>query len=134
MARILFVDDDELERVYAQEILEPRGHDVAFATNGAEALEIYRAIDARIDVVITDLRMPRINGLRLIRELKEWDPKAEIIATSGVNADQLLLAEDYGARTLLIKPWHPRDLLAAIDEAVRHRSAEKKLGWDGSWD
>jgi two-component system cell cycle sensor histidine kinase/response regulator CckA len=134
MARVLFVDDDELERTYAQEVLEPRGHEVVFAPDGAAALEIYRNVDARIDVVVTDLKMPRVNGLRLIRELKEWDPRAEIIATSGVNADQLLLAEDYGARILLIKPWHPRDLLAAIDEAARFRIASTRLGWERSWD
>ena len=131
MAAILFVDDDEMERIYAKEILEPRGHEVIFADDGEAALDIYRNVDVNVDVVITDLRMPRLNGLRLIRELKEWDPRAQIIATSGVNADQLLLAEDYGARAILLKPWSPRDLLAAIDQAVRARTAEK--GWDRPW-
>lgn len=131
MATILFVDDDELERAYAEEILKLRGHEVLFAEDGQAALDTYRSVDVRIDVVVTDLRMPRVSGLRLIRELKEWDPRAEIIATSGVNADQLLLAEDYGARTLLIKPWHPLQLLEAIEEGVRHRTTPS--GWDQAW-
>ena len=131
MATILFVDDDEFERVYAKEVLERRGHNVIFASDGEAALETYRSVDVHIDVVVTDLRMPRLNGLRLIRELKEWDPRAEIIAASGVNADQLLLAEDYGARTLLIKPWHPRDLLQAIEDCTRYRLATS--GWDQVW-
>lgn len=132
MAKVLFVDDDEVERVYAKEVLEPRGYTVIFANDGEEALDTYRRVDVKVDVVVTDLRMPRINGLRLIRELKEWDPGVEIIATSGVNADQLLLAEDYGAQTLLIKPWHPRDLMNAIDEAVRRRGTDG--GWGHAWD
>lgn len=130
MATILFVDDDEMERTFAREILEPRGHRVLYAGDGETALKVFST--ESIDVVVTDLAMPRLNGLRLIKRLRAEDPEVHVIAASGINADQLDLAEDMGAIAVLQKPWDPRkflDTLARILTTEQASAAEYERVW-----
>lgn len=121
MATILFVDDDEMERYFAREVLEPRGHRVLYAGDGESALRIFDHDE--VDVVVTDLAMPRLNGLRLIQQLRERDRHVRIIAASGINADQLDMAEDFGAIAVLQKPWDPRAFLETLERIVQDRGA-----------
>jgi CheY-like chemotaxis protein len=111
MATILIVDDDEGERMLLQTVLEG-DHELRFAPNGRVAEEIVRR--ERIDLVVTDLAMPEVNGLRLIRDLREWGETMPIIAISGVAPEQLDLAQDYGAGIVLFKPVHKQQFLTAV--------------------
>jgi CheY-like chemotaxis protein len=123
MARILFVDDDELEQVFAREILSLGQHEVVQARDGEEAVSIYRREGLYIDAVVTDLAMPRLNGLRLIQELREIAPDVILIAASGRNADQLDLAEGYGVDAVLLKPWDPAQFLEILENLIHRRDA-----------
>ena len=116
MARILVVDDEEMDRVFERAILESAGHELFYAHDGALALEICK--EMVVDLVITDLAMPDFNGLRLIKELREAGVTAPIIAVSGWAADQLDLAEDYGANLALVKPLDGGDLLKAVEDML----------------
>ncbi|MEQ9568947.1 MAG: response regulator, partial [Longimicrobiales bacterium] len=84
----------------------------------AEALEIYRREGMYIDAVVTDLAMPRLNGLRLISELRALDPRVTILAASGRNADQLDLAEDAGVAAVFYKPWDPSRFLRTLESLL----------------
>lgn len=130
MATILFVDDDEMERAFAREILEPRGHRVLYAGDGESALKVYRTED--VDVVVTDLAMPKLNGLRLIQELRGVDAEVKVIAASGINADQLDMAEDLGAIAVLQKPWDPREFLDMLKDVLEGDPA-KNAASDEVW-
>ena len=114
MARILIVDDEESDRLFERAILEDAGHTLFFASDGEAALRAYR--QHRIEIVITDLHMPNLNGLQLIRELKEIDPLATIIAVSGVAAGQLQRAQELGAVKTIRKPVMPSELYAALQD------------------
>jgi CheY-like chemotaxis protein len=127
MANILLVDDNEADRLLLKAFLETKGHALFFAENGEAALRIFGFHP--IDVVVTDIQMPALNGLRLIRELREQDPDAAIVAVSGVAADQLPLAEDLGAIQGLAKPIDPEKLLTAVAKALDAR--EKNLWGKG---
>jgi CheY-like chemotaxis protein len=116
MARILIVDDDESDRLFERAVLQDKGHELWFASDGEVALSSYK--NHGIELVITDLHMPKLNGLRLIRALKEWDPDALVIAVSGVSADQLDIAAEYGAVRTLFKPVQPEALLKAVGEVL----------------
>ena len=116
MARILIVDDDDMERTLERAILEKLGHELYFAVDGVKALEIFRAED--IDVVVTDMVMPHIDGLSLIRELRRIDAGLEVIAVSGVSRDELGLAQELGAFETLFKPVDPEKLVEAVNNAV----------------
>ena len=81
MARILIVDDEEADRNVLSAILEQAGHQTFFAEDGQQALSVFGA--TVVDVVITDLQMPRVHGLELITVLRDLSPRPAIIAISG---------------------------------------------------
>jgi len=122
MARILVVDDEEMDRVLVRAILESAGHELLFASDGDGALKLLR--EEQLDLVITDLAMPGFNGLRFIREMREEDFLHPVIAISGWAADQLDLAEDYGANASLFKPLDGRELLKTVDAVLDRPSGE----------
>ena len=125
MARILMVDDEEAERVLGRSILESAGHEVLFAGDGEAALKVCRSTS--LDLVLSDLAMPGINGLRFIRDLREEGIHVPVIAISGWAADQLDLAEDYGADFTLAKPVGSDALLAAVDEVLNLESGRPHI-------
>ncbi len=86
MARILIVDDDEADRIVLGTILKRAGHETHFAADGDEALKEYRA--QAIEIVVTDLQMPKVHGLELITLLRDLSPRPAIIAVSGTGSDQ----------------------------------------------
>ena len=127
MAKILVVDWEEEERVYLWSVLEDAGHDLLFATHGQAALDVWSRKE--VDIVITELYLPELNGLRLIKELRAQDPDGLIIAISEISADQLDLAEDYGASYILKKPVMPETLLAVVDKALADYRSVRRHDW-----
>jgi CheY-like chemotaxis protein len=116
MAIILIVDDEEMERLVGKAILEPAGHELRFAKDGEAALRVCEK--GEVDLLLTDLAMPGFSGLRLIKELRLEGLDLPIVAVSGWAADQLDLAQDYGADVTLSKPVDPQELLAAIADLL----------------
>ncbi|MDX1495877.1 MAG: response regulator, partial [Longimicrobiales bacterium] len=70
-------------------------------------------------VVVTDIQMPRGDGIELISGLKGLDPDASIVAVSGMGAQKLQIAQFLGARSVLEKPLDGDALCAAVNEACR---------------
>lgn len=115
MAHVLIVDDEESDRLLMQGMLENDGHELFFAANGEEAMRLY--LRHPIDVVVTDIQMPRGDGIELITGLKGMDPDAAIIAVSGKAAQKLSIAQLEGARAVLTKPFEPDALRSAVARA-----------------
>ena len=78
-------------------------------------LRIFQA--QHVDLVITDLAMPQLNGLRLIKEILGVDTNARIIAMTGVSPEMLPTAEAWGAVYTMHKPIDPPELAQAVDKA-----------------
>ena len=127
MATVLVIDDDEVSRLAVGSALEANGHEVHYAPNGEVGLEFYQK--SPTDVVIIDLAMPVMNGLRTIQELRENHRDARIIAISGESPEQLPMAEDYGALRSMAKPVNPTELQQAIEQVMR-----LSMGWEGPMD
>lgn len=115
MAHVLIVDDDESDRLLMQGMLKDDGHELFFASNGEEAMRLY--LRHPIDVVVTDIQMPRGDGIELITGLKGMDPDASIIAVSGNAPQKLSLAQLEGAQAVLTKPFEKDTLRAAVIRA-----------------
>ncbi len=115
MANILIVDDLETDRFCEAKIIEDAGHTPFFAGDGEAGLTMYKEND--IDVVITDLRMPKVDGISLIRGLLAHNPLAPIIAVSSL-AQHLERAEEVGAVRGLVKPVDPEDLMETVQEIL----------------
>ena len=120
MASILIVDDEETDRLGLAAMLESGGHEVCFAAEGNEALEMY--LTRRIHVVVTDMVMPGGDGLGLISALKNVDPRAAIIAISGKSRSQLEASRIFGADHVLEKPIDREALLRAVADAINGRA------------
>ncbi len=129
MANILIVDDLETDRLFEARIIEDAGHTPFFAGDGEAAMTMYKEND--IDVVITDLRMPKVDGLSLIRGLVAHDPEAAIIAVSSL-AQHLEQAEEYGAVAGLVKPVDSEDLIETIQE-ILEKLSEAEPEADDPW-
>jgi PAS domain S-box-containing protein len=80
---ILLVDDEETIRVLGRRMLERLGFEVLVASDGREALDVYRQHRAEIEVVLLDLTMPHMNGEEAFRELRRMDPQLRVLMSSG---------------------------------------------------
>ncbi len=122
MARVLIVEDEPTDRVILANLLERMGHEVHFASDGEEAFKTY--LKNNIEIIITDLEMPRVDGLEFIEAVRALFPRAVIIAVSGKGPDQLDAAQSAGAVAALSKPIDPQELGKAIAEAAADRKED----------
>ena len=119
MARILVIDDDQDMRAMVAQTLAPAGHEVILAADGTEGVERHRASAA--DLVITDLHMPKQNGIETIREFRRRWPEVALIAMSGSIAEvgtMLSIAQNMNAIGVLQKPFVGDELIAAVAKAL----------------
>ena len=121
MACVLIVDDDESDRLLLASMLQEE-HELVFAKNGEEALKLY--LRNPIDVVVTDIKMPRGDGIELISALRGLDPDSSIVAISGQKPHKLGIAQMAGALSILTKPVGPELLREAVTEALEQRWEE----------
>jgi PAS domain S-box-containing protein len=112
---VLVVDDEEPIRTATRLTLEQHNYRVLTANDGAEALMLYMQNRNSIRLVLTDMMMPAMGGLPLIRALRAVDPKVKVLAATGLN-DQAAAAEleAAGVSLTLGKPFGPRELLEAV--------------------
>ncbi len=116
---ILLVDDEKGIRDFGQRLLEKFGYTVMTAASAEAALEIYSRNASRIDLVILDLNMPGMGGLKCIDHLREIRPDCRIIISSGYTGnDEVKLAMDAGAQDFVAKPYSIKDLLPRIQEVI----------------
>ena len=116
---ILVIEDEKQLRSSLVRRLEHNGFDVIATANGAQGLEAFRADGARIDCVLVDLHMPKLNGVEVTGELRSIQPNTPIVIMSGYNDHGLLSRFDGDTPPpFLQKPVRAADLLAAIRDAT----------------
>ncbi len=120
MEKILVIDDEEPVRRLLRTTLEGASYTVLEASNGREGLELCR--HHSVDLVITDIAMPEMNGLDLILELTLGFLNVKVIAMSGEpgKADTLDVAKLLGARQTLQKPLSLEQLLSVVRYELAH--------------
>jgi two-component system cell cycle sensor histidine kinase/response regulator CckA len=124
---ILLVEDEPVVRALAREILEDAGYAVIEAQDGAEGLE--RAGDVSgIDLLVTDVVMPRMSGPELAQALTQRRPGLPVLYMSGYVGDALdhLGVEDAASRTLLQKPFTADGLLRRVRETLDQRPSQRQ--------
>ena len=113
---ILIVDDEQMMRNLLEKILIREGYKILSAGNGVEALEILQS--SRVDMVISDIKMPRMNGFDLLKVLKEEYPEIGVIMMTAYGdtytvKDALLL----GADEYITKPFKSHEISLVVERA-----------------
>jgi two-component system response regulator FlrC len=114
--KVLVVEDDPGVRAMLAQTLDRNGYDVQSAVDGSEALSKIRG--NRFSLVITDVRLPKVNGLKLLGEIKQSTPQVPVIVITGYGSVQNAVeAMQVGASDYLMKPFSNEALQAAISRA-----------------
>ncbi len=124
--RLLVVDDEETQRLMLRNILGRAGYDVETAGEGREALD---ALDrAAFDLVLTDQRMPRFDGLKLLEAVRRGHPHLPVVLmTAYGSVSTAVEAMKRGAVDYLTKPFEGEELLLVVDKALRQRRLEDEV-------
>lgn len=117
---ILVVDDDPLVRGSLREMLTLSGYSVTAAANGKEALEVLKAYTT--DVILTDIKMPEMDGLELLRQVKNISPDTHVILITGyASIDNAVKAMKEGAYDYITKPIVDSEIQILIERIIQQR-------------
>ncbi|ETR77083.1 MFS transporter [Afipia sp. P52-10] len=124
MARILIADDEESMRLLVGRAIAMDGHDITTAEDGAEALEILLRDDGSYDLLLTDIKMPVMDGIALALAAARDFPQLTILLMTGF-ADQRERASGLDAivHDVVTKPFAVADIRAAVADALATRRA-----------
>ncbi|MDH4163185.1 MAG: sigma-54 dependent transcriptional regulator [Nitrospirota bacterium] len=125
MNRILIVDDEKSMRELLSILLKKEGYDVATADNGDSALQ---AVQQEIyDLVITDIRMPKIDGIELLKAVKELSPETVVIViTAFASTETAVDAMKLGAYDYITKPFKNEEIRLVVQKALEKRLLRKE--------
>ncbi len=124
--KVLVVDDDQAVRSLVSELLRDAGYEVIEAEDGHSALAL--VADRDVDVVVSEITMPDLNGIELLRTLREREQDVPVLLMTGGPARETVIeAVELGALRYLVKPVSPERLRDAVEAAIRvHRLAKWK--------
>ena len=115
--KVLVIEDDPASRSAIVKSLRESRHTVFEAADGVAGLELARS--EPLDAVVLDLMLPRMDGIRLLRELRQTNPVPVIVVSARRTEDDRVEALDLGADDYLTKPFTARELLARLRAVVR---------------
>ncbi len=126
MHSILVVDDEPNYQIVLSELLRDEGYEVFTADSGISGLKIARETD--LDLVISDMKMPGMDGIELLAKLKEFNQHLPVILiTAYAEVEKAVEAMHLGAFTYLAKPFSNEQLLASVNKAVEHYGLVREI-------
>jgi two-component system cell cycle response regulator CpdR len=119
MAKLLIVEDDESVRTLAARALERAGHLIDIAADGAQGLALIRAAQGGYDLVVSDIRMPEMDGIEMAKAAVRLFPATKILLMTGY-ADQRERAEELNGAILDVvqKPFTLAEIRARVERAL----------------
>lgn len=126
MSKILLIDDEEANVRVLSMSLRSDGHEVVTALSGKEGLEVFQKEEP--EIVLTDIKMPGMDGIEVLQGIKELRPDAEVIIITGHgDIDNAIEALKFGASDFINKPIRDEVLSVALDRAIEKRSMKRQL-------
>ena len=121
--RILIVDDAMFMRMMIRDILIAAGYDVVGeASDGAEAVEMFSRL--RPDLVLMDITMPEVNGIKAVQDIKGIDPDAKIVMVSAMGQQSMVIKSiKSGAIDFVVKPFKPDHVIGTVSKAISSQIA-----------
>ena len=124
--RLLYVEDDESIRTEITEIFKNECLELIVATNGEEGLELYH--QRHPDIILTDVSMPKMDGLTMAQRIKQENPTIPIIISSAFNETKYFLkAISLGINNYLLKPINLRELFSVLENAATQFLMQREL-------
>lgn len=116
---VLVIDDEPGIRAGMQQVLELQGYRVLTAANGREGLGVFLLQQNKVRAVVTDLMMPEMGGVTLVRALRELSPELAIVVTTGLDEPQCIASlRDLGVDEILRKPYLPAHLIDGLQREL----------------
>lgn len=126
LPKLLIVDDEEEIRTALSRHFRYLGYDIATASNGSEALNILA--EQKVGVIVSDIVMPVMNGVDLLRVVRKDYPMVRVIMITGyVTQENVLACMRHDAETCIFKPWSD---MSEIEQAVK-TAFERIMNWKG---
>ncbi len=123
---LLYIEDDDGVRQVNLRILKRMFKEIYVAKDGEEGYKLY--LEQRPHIIITDIKMPKMNGIELSKKIRIKDNKTKIIITTAFSDSKYLLdAVELNLERYLIKPLTKRNLLPALEKAISHIEMKNKL-------
>jgi DNA-binding response OmpR family regulator len=117
MARVLVIDDDEMVLALVQRILSLEGFETLTTADGPQGLALFK--ERHPDIILLDLALPGMNGLEVLRKIRQLDEKAKVIVVTGSGSDDSAeVALRYGACDFVRKPVDYADFVRRIKAAL----------------
>ena len=118
--RVMLVDDEERFLATTSKLLTRKGYEVVTAASGAEALR--QLTEVTIHVVVLDVKMPGMDGIAALREIKRLSPDVEVLLLTGhATVESAVEGLEAGASDYLVKPCNLDDLIRKINDAFEKR-------------
>ena len=121
---ILVIDDEQLVTDSIRRLLKKQGYDVTIAQNGADALEKVKVKEAGFDLIIADIRMPEMDGIEIIKRIREIvkKPVPEILITGFASEESFKEAQELKVADYIYKPFDVHEFM----QVVRKNLGERK--------
>lgn len=118
MKRILICEDETDAQMSLKNILMREGYEIYTAVDGKEAIE--KAQEINPDLLLLDIRMPKIDGLEVAREVRKFNTQAKIIFITAFQSPELVKeAAKYNISDYIVKPTSPESILESISQALK---------------
>jgi signal transduction histidine kinase len=125
---IMFVDDDQDIRDGMYGILKSFFKDVILAENGQIALDVFKESSSEIDMILSDINMPVMNGITLVQKVKEIDEDQPIIVISAHNESEYFIKLiEAGVNDFVLKPINPAEVLSKVGKTIESRYYKKRV-------
>lgn len=119
--KILVIDDEDIVRLSCSRTLVPEGYELKMAKNGPEGLQMLE--EDTFDLVLTDLKMPNMDGIEVLAKIKEKWPATDVVIVTGYQTvETAVRAIKLGAFDYIEKPFTPDTLIATISNVFRIRN------------
>jgi DNA-binding NtrC family response regulator len=124
-AKILIVDDELIMRESLAGWLERDGHEIQTALSGEEALK--KCKDTRFDILLVDIKMEGMNGLDVLKQVRESDPDVDVVMITAYGSiSSAIEAMKNGAYDYLLKPFDPNELGVLIEKIIEHQAQARE--------
>ena len=119
--KILVIDDEDIVRLSCSRTLVPEGYELKMAKNGPEGLQMLE--EDTFDLVLTDLKMPNMDGIEVLANIKEKWPATDVVIVTGYQTvETAVKAIKLGAFDYIEKPFTPVTLIATVSNVFRIRN------------